>query len=132
MASESQILQVFLQRDVEDDPTTDAAKDAQERSVGITPDDANTRELPDGGAIITLEDRRDTEKAIEFYSNLAEDMPEDELNSLANKILDLLDKDKIARKKRDEQYEEGLRRTGLGNDAPGGATFEGASKVVHP
>ena len=30
------------------------------------------------------------------------------------------------------QYEDGLRRTGLGNDAPGGANFNGASKVVHP
>src|SRR5258707_15659253 len=59
-------------------------------------------------------------------------MEENDLNQLATKILDLLDKDKIARKKRDEQYEEGLKRTGLGDDAPGGATFEGASKVVHP
>ena len=33
---------------------------------------------------------------------------------------------------RDKQYEEGIRRTGMGNDAPGGATFMGASKVVHP
>ena len=34
--------------------------------------------------------------------------------------------------KRDKQYEEGLRRTGLGDDAPGGAQFNGANKVVHP
>jgi hypothetical protein len=33
---------------------------------------------------------------------------------------------------RDRQYEEGIKRTGMGNDAPGGATFNGASKVVHP
>ena len=33
---------------------------------------------------------------------------------------------------RDKQYEEGIKRTGMGNDAPGGATFMGASKVVHP
>ena len=29
-------------------------------------------------------------------------------------------------------HEEGLKRTGLGDDAPGGANFFGASKVVHP
>jgi chaperonin GroES len=132
MASESQILQGFLAKDVEDDPTTDAATDAQERSVGVVPDDADTHETPDGGAVITMNDAKDTAKAMEFYSNLAEDMDRSDLNSIATKILDLLDKDKIARKKRDEQYEEGLRRTGLGNDAPGGATFDGASKVVHP
>jgi len=132
MHSESQLLQDLLQRSPEDDPSTDAASDAEERSVGIVPDDAGTKELPDGGAIITLSDEKDVKRSIEFYANLAEDMEESDLNMLSNKILDLLDKDKIARKKRDEQYEEGLRRTGLGNDAPGGATFEGASKVVHP
>lgn len=132
MPSESAILQSFLQKSPEEDPSTDAAKDAEERSVGITPDDSNTKELDDGGALIELQDSKDVKRSLEFYSNLAEDMPEDELNSLSNKILDLLDKDVQARKKRDEQYEEGLRRTGLGNDAPGGASFEGASKVVHP
>ena len=52
--------------------------------------------------------------------------------TLANEYLDYIDVDKEARKQRDKQYEEGLRRTGLGKDAPGGATFDGASKVVHP
>ena len=43
-----------------------------------------------------------------------------------------INRDKEARQKRDKQYEEGLRRTGLGDDAPGGAQFSGANKVVHP
>jgi hypothetical protein len=47
-------------------------------------------------------------------------------------LLEKIDKDKEARSKRDKQYEEGLRRTGLGDDAPGGAQFTGANKVVHP
>ena len=38
----------------------------------------------------------------------------------------------IHRHHHDEQYEEGVRRTGLGDDAPGGAQFQGASRVVHP
>ena len=51
---------------------------------------------------------------------------------LAIRYIDLLEKDKDARSERDKKYEEGIRRTGMGDDAPGGATFSGASKVVHP
>jgi hypothetical protein len=132
MPTESQDLQDLLEKDPESDPTTDAATDAAEESEGITPEDHSTKELPDGGAIIEMHDRKETRKALEFYSNLAEDMEESVLNELATKLDDLIEKDKEARKRRDEQYAEGIRRTGLGGDAPGGATFEGASKVVHP
>lgn len=110
----------------------DVAEDAREESVGIEPDDASTKELPDGGAIITLSDAKDTKKSLEFYDNLADEMDESTLNKIATDLDDLIEKDIEARKDRDKQYEEGLKRTGLGNDAPGGATFEGASKVVHP
>lgn len=68
----------------------------------------------------------------EFYTNLAESLPQDELNDISSDLIELIEKDKQARKKRDEQYEEGIRRTGLGDDAPGGAQFDGASRVVHP
>ena len=54
------------------------------------------------------------------------------LSELTFRYLDLLESDKQARELRDKQYEEGIKRTGMGNDAPGGATFMGASKVVHP
>ena len=133
MPNESDILRSFVDEESpEDDPVTDAATDAEEESVGITPDDHNTKELDDGGAIIELDDAKDVKKSIEFYSNLAEDLDDGELNSIATKILDLLDKDEIARAERDKQYAEGLQRTGLGKDAPGGASFDGASKVTHP
>jgi len=68
----------------------------------------------------------------EFYDNLAESLPSDDLAELGATLVELVEKDKESRKKRDKQYEEGLRRTGLGDDAPGGAQFEGASRVVHP
>tara|TARA_R110000868_G_scaffold398600_2_gene671863 strand:- start:11 stop:2569 length:2559 start_codon:yes stop_codon:yes gene_type:complete len=93
----------------------------------------DVEDTPDGGAIITIGDDEDEPDGEgDFYANLAEDLPEHELSSLSTTLLDLISKDKEARKKRDDQYEEGLRRTGLGDDAPGGATFSGASKVVHP
>lgn len=47
-------------------------------------------------------------------------------------MLDLISKDQEAYKRRDKKNAEALQRTGLGDDAPGGATFSGASKVVHP
>jgi hypothetical protein len=96
-------------------------------------DDEDVIDTPDGGAIVRLDDDDDMEpRSEDFLANLAEEMPESELQTLAQSYLDLIGKDKEARKKRDEQYEEGLRRTGLGDDAPGGAQFNGATKVVHP
>jgi hypothetical protein len=132
MSSESQILQSFDVESPEDDPNTDIATDAAERSQGKVPDDADTKELDDGSAILALHDNREVAKAKEFYVNLAEDIPEDQLRDISTKLLDLFDKDVQAREDRDKQYAEGLRRTGFSQDAPGGANFDGASKVVHP
>ena len=95
-------------------------------------DDEDVIDTPDGGAIVRLDDDDMEPRSDDFLANLAETMPESELQTLAQSYLDLIGKDKEARKKRDEQYEEGLRRTGLGDDAPGGAQFNGATKVVHP
>jgi hypothetical protein len=89
-------------------------------------------DTPDGGAIVRLDEEEDADSESDFYANLAESMPDYELQKIATRFVELVEKDKEARKKRDKQYEEGLRRTGLGDDAPGGAEFEGASKVVHP
>ena len=95
--------------------------------------DEDVEDTEDGGAIVRLDEEDTTpEGQNAFYANLAENMAEPDLASLSSSFLDLIAKDKEARKKRDEQYEEGLRRTGLGDDAPGGAQFSGASKVVHP
>jgi hypothetical protein len=101
--------------------------------VAIETDDDQVEDTPDGGAIVRLDDEEDEAVESDHLDNLAEDfIPETELKTIASTFLDLLSKDKDARKRRDEQYEEGLRRTGLGDDAPGGAQFQGASKVVHP
>jgi hypothetical protein len=89
-------------------------------------------EQEDGSVIINFEPTVGPLKDPEFYANLADEFDEGELNLLANEFLELIEVDREARKERDKQYEDGLRRTGLGKDAPGGATFDGASKVVHP
>ena len=100
--------------------------------VELEDDAVDVEDTEDGGAIVTLDEEDPAAGESEFYANLAETMPEPDLARIASQFLDLISKDKDARKKRDEQYEEGLRRTGLGDDAPGGAQFQGASKVVHP
>lgn len=96
--------------------------------------DSDVEMQPDGGAIIKVsEDRfKGPEDDPDFYENLADVLDTSTLSSMALKYIDLVEKDKEAREERDKQYEEGLRRTGLGHDAPGGAQFMGASKVVHP
>lgn len=86
-------------------------------------------EEDDGSAVVPMLDELFPPT---FDENLAERLPESYLNNLAQDLLEKIDKDKIARKRRDELYEEGIRRTGLGNDAPGGAQFNGASRAVHP
>jgi hypothetical protein len=112
------------------DPITDQ-QDTEEPSVFDLFDDStqDVIENEDGSAIVNLDDLKNPTDSPEFYENMAE---RDDFSNLAIKYLDLIEKDKEAREERDKQYEEGLRRTGLGNDAPGGATFMGASKVVHP
>ena len=88
-------------------------------------------ELPDGSAIVRDVDTGPLEDE-EFYKNLADDMDMLDMSSLALKYTEMVENDRKARENRDKQYEDGLRRTGMGNDAPGGANFQGASKVVHP
>jgi len=98
----------------------------------LSQDESDVEELPDGSAIVKLEDLKGPDDNPDFYENLADSIDSYDLNSVALKYLDLIEKDKEAREDRDKQYEEGIRRTGLGHDAPGGAQFMGASKVVHP
>jgi hypothetical protein len=112
----------------------DAEMDAYEEALGLDPDEVEEEvvELEDGSVVINFKEKESPLKNPEFYANLAEEMDEGVLQELAVEYLDYIDVDKEARSQRDKQYEEGLRRTGLGKDAPGGATFDGASKVVHP
>lgn len=102
--------------------------------LGLEPGEADEEviELDDGSVVINYRPTEGPLKNPEFYANLAETIDESVLANLASEYMEYIEVDREARKERDKQYEEGLRRTGLGKDAPGGATFDGASKVVHP
>ena len=103
-------------------------------SVAPDPDQIEITDAGDGGAFVALpgEEAESAPHDTEFYANLAEVLPDVVKDRIVQDLLRRIEDDKQARSKRDEQYEEGIRRTGLGKDAPGGAMFEGASKVVHP
>ena len=105
-------------------------QEQQDGSAVVDLPEITTEEQPDGSAIIEMENGPEFNP--DFYDNLADSIDPGVLSSLTFRYMDLLESDKEARSKRDEQYEEGIRRTGMGKDAPGGATFPGASKVVHP
>lgn len=101
-------------------------------TVELEEEVTDVRDTEDGGAILTLENEEDHQGQLEHFANIVEDIDPKKLDVVVNELLDKIERDKDARKKRDEQYEEGIRRTGLGDDAPGGAQFTGANRVVHP
>ena len=121
-----------------DQAEKDIAKESEikeyEQEFGLDEDTAEQEviELDDGSVVINLKETKGPQEDPDFYANLAEELDGAVLGKLANDYLEFIDVDQESRKQRDKQYEEGLRRTGLGKDAPGGATFDGASKVVHP
>ena len=121
--------------DQEFDRFIDGLKNNKDGSadVEIDEDINDVEELEDGSAIVRMGEDKGPEQDPDFYENLAEEVVNlYDLDKVGMRYIDLIEKDKEARKNRDKQYEEGLKRTGLGNDSPGGAQFQGASKVVHP
>src|SRR6267154_1444155 len=104
--------------------------------IDTPPGTGSVEDAEDGGWLVTvgqeLVPERESETG-EFYANLADEIiPGLVLDRIATDLLQKIDEDKESRKPRDDQYDEGIRRTGIGKDAPGGAPFDGASKVVHP
>ena len=123
------------EEDIQKAKAQDADTEYYENELGLEEEDEveeEVIEMEDGSVVVNFIPTKSPQEAPEFYSNLAEEFDDSLLQSLSNEYLDLIDVDQESRKQRDKQYEEGLKRTGLGKDAPGGATFDGASKVVHP
>ena len=107
--------------------------EAQEGEVvEFFPDNPDVEDTEDGGAIIRLENEEENQQNLEHFENIVDEVEQSALKEAVTDLLEKIDRDKEAREKRDKLYEEGLRRTGLGDDAPGGAQFTGANKVVHP
>ena len=86
----------------------------------------------DGGAIIKVGEEVAERPNREWYDNIADDFDDGVLSKICTRLMEDLERDRKAREKRDKDYEESIKRTGLGKETPGGADFEGASKAVHP
>jgi len=86
----------------------------------------------DGGAIVKVSDDVANRPNREWYANIADDIDDEKLSTMCTRLLEDIERDGKAREKREKDYEESIKRTGLGKETPGGADFEGASKAVHP
>lgn len=95
---------------------------------------AAVEDAPDGGAYLNMEDveYREVPHDPDHYENLLPLLSVAFINTMQTDLHDKIEKDKESRTKRDEQYADAIRRTGMGEPAPGGADFQGASKVTHP
>lgn len=113
----------------------DASREAGE-VLEVDLPEPEVEDTPDGGAIVRMGGDTGPTEMSEFYTNLlnAPDVPipQNFLDTLATDLIEAIELDIQSREGRDQQYEEGLKRTGIGQDAPGGAQFQGASKTAHP
>ena len=118
----------------DNDLTENDRQDDDEKGelVAFDTEDLDVEDTEDGGAVIRLRNEEDAAEKRSHFADISDEVPQDLLDDAVTELLDKISKDKDAREKRDKLYEEGLRRTGLGDDAPGGAQFAGANKVVHP
>lgn len=111
---------------------TEATDDDVAQLDNPTPEvEEEFEELPDGSVNIKAPKKKGRKDST-FDENLAETLETRDLNMLGIDMCERIEGDIESRKERDKQYAEGIRRTGVGGEAPGGADFDGASKVVHP
>ena len=118
----------------DNDLTENDRQDDDEKGelVAFDTEDLDVEDTEDGGAVIRLRNEEDAAEKRSHFADISDEVDQGMLDDAVTELLDKISKDKDAREKRDKLYEEGLRRTGLGDDAPGGAQFAGANKVVHP
>jgi hypothetical protein len=81
----------------------------------------------DGSAVIEVNEEDD----VEFYSNLAEVVDEDELAAISSDLLALFDADKASRQDWEEMYSKGMDLLGLKIEDRT-RPFRGAAGAVHP
>jgi hypothetical protein len=127
MAVEKSLSEV-IQANPED--STEITIEAQEVQQVLPFASNDTVMLEDGGAIVGfIEDDKDSET--DFYSNLAEEMDESELQTLSSELLASYKDDVDSRQEWLDQYTDGLDLLGIkGDDRE--EPFRGASGVYHP
>ena len=81
----------------------------------LTGPPADVEDTDDGGAIVRIgEEIEEQDEQADWYANIVGQFPTEVLTQLATRLLEDIERDKKSREKRDKQYEEGIKRTGLG------------------
>ena len=83
-----------------------------------------------GGATIDF-DPNELPEEVEFYSNLAEVIDEEDLDQLSSELMNDFENDKASRKDWEDSYVKGLDLLGL-NYETRSRPFQGASGATHP
>lgn len=113
----------------EEDSSYPTDGEPNESAPGVTDTD-------DGGAIVKTEEAGDEEGTPadedDFYDNLVPKLDATQLSQFTTELLERIEYDQKSREPRDKQYEEGIKRTGLGGEEMSAPAFDGASKATHP
>ncbi len=126
---------------VPDDPDDLAARFAP-KTIDLDADDgdidydkATKIETEDGGVVVFVGPKRIPKEDTEFNDNLAEALPETQLNSLADELLRLIDADNESRREWLDTRARGMELMGLrieamrSNGSDGSAPLEGQSQI---
>ncbi len=103
----------------------------QQQAIDIEiqdPTQQNIRMMDDGSAVIN---EVPEQPKMDFGSNLAEFMSDDDMNVIANELIGKFDEDKSSRKDWEETYTKGLDLLGFKYEERS-QPFQGASGVTHP
>src|SRR5690606_15223502 len=110
-----------------EDPFAQPGKGDPSRLTDVIPEGYQIEVNEDGTADVIDPAAAPPAGGMKHFANLAEGLDQSRLDAIASDLLDVIELDKESRAERDRQYEEGLNRTGMGDNTPGGATFPGAS-----
>ena len=95
------------------------------------PEDIEIVEEDDGGVILDFDPMSAARESENFYDNLAEDMSDRELGSIANDLLSEYESNKAGRSDWEEAYSKGLELLGFKYEDRT-EPFRGATGVTHP
>ena len=102
-----------------------------EKSVNFEPD-VDIQDLPDGGVDVNFDPNAPIDQSqIPFNANLSDFIEENDLQTLANKLIAAYESDKMSRKDWEDTYVKGLDMLGFKYETRT-QPFEGAAGVVHP
>ncbi len=107
-------------------------EDVELEAQDLNPSDVNVERMEDGGAEINLDPQAEAMQGAEQHdANLAEFLEEDDLNEIANELLEEFDECASSRDEWEQTYKKGLELLGFKYEDRS-EPFQGASGATHP